>query len=279
MSTTRRVFGFVLVLALSILTGCRTNLLPEYAGRITATQAQVRVATIGTVSVATGRDEKGKQSAADSLAKAAVGIAALSAAYNAERKLQEAMPPARVAKIVTAELSSRARSVGIPFIAEGAGANTQLIVEVRSYGIEAAGDLTPASARFHLYGYLTYLPEAKLIWEYTVFLDIPLSSVHVANVNSSIPGDISNVMAIANLERRDIRRLFSAATRIATQRFMSRLASDYEVGRVKWQAKYGPIPVIAPPPPAPPPDDDDSDEPPAQGVPPVPGDAPNSDEI
>jgi hypothetical protein len=257
-----------LLALLLLVVGCRTNLLPDYAGRIVSTHAQVRVPAVGTVSVSTGRQETKKQSLAQSIAKTAVGIAAVNVAYNAERKLQEAMPPERVARIVTREVASGARSVGIPFVAGGEPTNTQLVVEVRSYGIEAASDLTPASARFHMYGYLTYIPESKLIWEYSVYVNIPLSSVHVASVRNSTAGDISNIAAIANLDRRDIRRLFGAATRTATQRFMSMLTNDYQVGLARYEAKHGafakPAPPAAPPPEEPADDeDDDTPAPPA----------------
>ncbi|MEZ4294975.1 MAG: hypothetical protein R3B70_08350 [Polyangiaceae bacterium] len=285
-----RLFAVLVLVLLTV--GCRTNLLPEYAGKITATQAQVRVPTIGHVRVATGRQTSKKQSAIEKAANTAIGVAAMNAAYSAELKLREAMPPERVVRIVSKEVAAGARGVGIPFVNQGDAANTQLNVEVRSYGIEAPGDLSPATARFHMYGYLTYLPEGKLIWEYSVFVDIPLSSVHVASTGSNIAGDISNVVAIANLDRRDIRRLFSQATRIATQRFMMMLTNDYQVGRSKYAAKYGADSVAKPPPPAAPPpetDDDDEDEddvpaapvnvPPPPPPPPPPGPSDNPDEI
>lgn len=257
-----RVLALLLV-ALAAM-GCRKNLLPEYAGRINATHAQVRVTTVGTVSVRTGSDKK-KQSAVEKMANAAVGAMALNAALNAEQKLRDTMPPERVQRIMAKEMGKMAPGVGFPFVGGEDGSNTRLTVDVRGYGIEAAGDQTPASARFHIYGSLTYLPEAKLIWEYSVWIDIPLESVHVVSASTSITGDVSNVMAISNLDRRDIKRLFTRATKMAAQKFMNKLASDYQDGRAKWEAKYGqgqkPPPPTAPKPEA---DDDDEDEPAAE---------------
>jgi hypothetical protein len=265
-----RVWAVCVVLLFAI--GCRTNLLPEYAGRITSTRAEVRVPTNGTVNVRTGpADSKKPQSTVEKITNTTVGIMAANAAVKAERKLQEAVPPERVQTIIAKQMAAAAPTVGFPFVSPADPSNSQLTVTVRRYGIQADGDRSPASARFEMYASLIFLPESKLIWEYTVYIDIPLASVHVASAQSSIAGDVSNVVAIAELERKDLRRLFTSATRMATKKFMAKLSDEYRQGLAVYTAKHGeaakPAPPVAPPPEK---DDDEEEDAPAAPAPTAP---------
>ena len=221
--TTSLAFACTLLLGLG-LTGCRTNLLPEYHCKFTNARTLVGPVPPAKVAINT-QNEKGQTKGITGVAMA---VAANDMGQNAQRKLQSAMPGEKVQEIVQRVAEREAPSLGFPIVADEGQADTRLEIRVVEYGVFARSEADPASYRFRMYGSLTFKPEGKLIWEYGETIERPLQEIHVSGGQI---GNIQNLSALSNLSDDDTRAVFGAATEAATSDFMHKLANEYAQAR------------------------------------------------
>ncbi|MEZ4383990.1 MAG: hypothetical protein R3A79_21840 [Nannocystaceae bacterium] len=217
--------------SLALLAGCRLNKLPQYHSRLHKAFLVVDVAQPGTVDVGGGSDratdeKKGIVAAAASIAEGIIGL-------KLQGRLREVMPPQRVSALIAEVMVARMSEIELEHVSLKEMPDTRMDFRVNAFGIRSASDLEPVSYHFDFRTLLVYEPEGKKIWRFSRQLGAPISDVHVAAWSNSAVGDISNAVALDNLETAELEAVMIAMVQDATNLFMEQLAYDF------YKAKMG----------------------------------------
>lgn len=230
-STIQRLAIPALVAISMLATGCRTNLLPEYADRIDT--AHVVSVTPDGPQFSLGGSSSGNMLAL------ATNVASLGIGVELSRKFAEGTTPeeieAQMSEVFKSELD---RSFDWTLAADAkAEHDTRIEVRIVSYGLFADSQMSPVKYRMSIDARMVYRPQSKLIWEYSTTYEEPLTPVDLRVAGDGQPGsDVNqavgaintgiNLGLLSKLSPEELRMVFMGLARKSGARLVQQIRED-----------------------------------------------------
>lgn len=227
--TLRLAGGIALVTSALLATGCRTNLLPEYANRIES--AHVVSVTPDGPDISIGSEQH------SSILTIAADVAALGVSAELARKFAEGTSPdevsAQMADVFVTELDRSFDWTVQPDVK--ADYDTRIDVRITEYGLFAESPSSPALFRMRIEATMFYRPESKLIWEYSTTYTEPLNPIDVrahggaspdARTAARVVNTGVNLALLNELTPDELRLVFMNLARKAGARLVDQIRKD-----------------------------------------------------
>jgi len=204
-----------------LLAGCRTNELPEYAPRIQT--AYVATFADGRPTVAFG------SSADQGLAGTFADMTALGMSFELQEKLERVLERDALAAVMTQTFrQDLGPSFGWQVVQDRSAAHDSLVeIRVSDFGLTAASMDSPVYFFFDADARIVFMPENKLVWEYSGSIAEPLTPSHLSGfgVFSGV-GTAINLDALNKLTDAQLAQVFDRLAADAGATFVAQMRED-----------------------------------------------------
>jgi len=213
----KKTFLCLLVMVLlAMATGCRTNLLPEYKPKL-AHSAVITIAETRPV-VSIGSSQHG---GAGELFTTA---AAIGTTISMQERLEKLLDGEALAISMTDTFeASMVQGLGIAVVEEGEEHDSRIEIAVNAFGLEAASMEQQVYYFFDTDVRMVFIPENKLIWEYSTTIHQPIKAVHILG---GLIGTGINLSTLSDLKDEELVAIFGALAQEAGAELADQMRVD-----------------------------------------------------